>query len=448
MGINLTILSPEAQQARDLELQTGRLKLQQAQQEMAMGTLETMRRVYPEQELVDQVRQGTPLGQKVVELGKLAYFGNADAPLPTRQRQASLELPTGQFKAGTRYGEEPLIAPTEQVQYSQTVPVLPVSPAEAYYRRTEGVTDPRIMFREAAGAGAFGSKLPTPPVGYGTIESENLKNTWQGYKAMKEAPYAGMPTSLKEYNAAQGNKGFADFLASQKPAMEVMVGPDGQVTFRQGPGVGKGGNVLTPAMGTDVQKKVEQATETLRQLEGMAQNYDPKFLQIPARLGMEWAALKDKAGVDLDPAAKQDLESYATWRRRAFGMMNQTLNQLSGAAVSEHEMRRLTKQLPNPGTNAFNGDSPQEYLAKLKDSLQNQRRVVARYNYIRKQGFKDIREFSRGGRVLDLGSVDHLIDSEGQRIEREIKAANPSLGKAQVDEQVARQLETIFGLRF
>lgn len=58
--------------------------------------------------------------------------------------------------------------------------------------------------------------------------------------------------------------------------------------------------------------------------------------------------------------------------------LNQTIKDLTGAAMGVQEADRIIASLPNAGTDIFGGDSPTEFEAKLNNAVKQTKYALAR----------------------------------------------------------------------
>jgi hypothetical protein len=264
-------------------------------------------------------------------------------------------------------------------------------------------------------------------------------------KVIDSVPQAP-PTSFREFGYAQENPQYGEFLKGKQSGMSLEFGPDGQIrAIRQGPGAQVGG--LTKPTQGKVQDDLLKGNQTLARVMEISQKYQPVFQTYVGKLNMSMLAQKAKMGKQLDPAEEQQLRQFADSRAAAFDLLNSELNRLSGAAVSEHEMKRLTKNLPSPGTGLFDGDDPITFKSKL-DRIQTQIKMsIARLNYIDKHGLTPIQAVPTGkDHPISLDRVPQLIDQRGKQLERQYQAQGVPPGE--IKKRVINTLSDEFGIRF
>jgi hypothetical protein len=221
----------------------------------------------------------------------------------------------------------------------------------------------------------------------------------------------------------------------QERGLHIRTNPDGTVEVAEGTGGGPG---LTKVTRNAVEKSALEAGETLQRLKALERDFDAGLQQVGPRLRSAWSGIKAKVNgkQSLTPEETSLKQRVTIQRRRAYDILNNELNRLSGAAVNEHEMARLTKGLPNPGTGVFDGDDPVEFEEKFRDTLQSIRSAMARLSYIRRHG-------------LQLGSValddmPALMNRRGNELTAQLKARG--MPEAQAIQQARETLAEEFGL--
>lgn len=237
----------------------------------------------------------------------------------------------------------------------------------------------------------------------------------------------------------------------------ISIDKDGNISITEGP-LGAGGGLTKPTV-NKVQEKLLNSSESLARLNEIeAQSFSPdgqlkkEFLTFPGKLKGFMSNMKDLANVDLAPEEQKFLGDLTQFRVASFNNLNKTLNELSGAAVTEHETKRLTQELPNPGTGPFSGDGPTVFASKLKQSLKTQKMAIARLNYVQKNGFevKKNKEgkvtgmFDDNGNQIQIDDMPEKIDATGEKILAQIKKDNPGIPEKQARSLALQRVKQIF----
>lgn len=216
-------------------------------------------------------------------------------------------------------------------------------------------------------------------------------------------------------------------------SMNFEVGPDGTVSFNQG----RGGAGLTRATENKVQEKQFNASNALSRLSVIKSSFQPNLLTYGARAKQMGLSLTAKVDPSLLSADQRDfMVEYSNQKQATFDHLNVTLNELSGAAVNEHEYNRLKHSMPTLDDDAVT------FEAKLDRSIQNQKLAVMRYNYFVSQGMTDANRISS---VVSLDEMKSFIDKRGKEIMDSIIAANPGVSQEQAWGVAKEQLTREFG---
>lgn len=165
-----------------------------------------------------------------------------------------------------------------------------------------------------------------------------------------------------------------------KQGMEVNL-PDG-TTVRMGgsQGVASPSGLQKPTM-NDVEKYLLNSGDQMRMLKEIKSLYKPEYQTYEGQVKGWLSNQQEKMGIPLSEDQQRFLGDYTGYRRSAYEMQSKILNQLSGAAVTEHEAKRIKGFTVDPEK-----DSPTALKSKLEGFEQSLRRTVARTNYIRKHG--------------------------------------------------------------
>lgn len=189
-----------------------------------------------------------------------------------------------------------------------------------------------------------------------------------------------------------------------------------------------------------IEKKSFEAVGALERLNSVSETFRPEFLEVGSKAGFAFDALREKAGADLSEDERNNLIEFSQFKQRAMNNLSQVLKEMSGAAINESEMRRLTQSLPNPGEGIIDGDSPSQFKAKLDVVLKDTKRAIIRYNYAIRNNL-DPQESG-----IDLADVDVLINKRGEELEALIRQENPNMSDDIVDLEVGARLKNEFGL--
>jgi len=90
----------------------------------------------------------------------------------------------------------------------------------------------------------------------------------------------------------------------------------------------------------------------------------------------------------------------------------------------------------------FDGDAPSVFKRKLDNSVSFAKKAYARLNHILRNGLDPGQNFAG----IKLDDMPKIIDKRGKEIEAEIKAREPDLPDATIQQMVMRQLSQEYGL--
>lgn len=180
--------------------------------------------------------------------------------------------------------------------------------------------------------------------------------------------------------------------------------PDGTVISDGPPGV-VGPNELTKPTVNKLQETIVNAQDRLDRLGQTMANYKPEFLQAKGLLKAKTGELVEFLGGELDPQTSKFLSQYSEFRAAAANDFNQTLRELSGAAVTDGEAKRALAAAPSP-----EDKSPTQFEAKARATEKFIRRSILRANYALKSGigFKTVDDLAK---KIPLEAVDAIYEA-------------------------------------
>jgi hypothetical protein len=222
------------------------------------------------------------------------------------------------------------------------------------------------------------------------IEEAYQTGIMQGRIPAAEPQKDATPTDIKVYKWAfdPANKNNQAAQALRKKlelqgvpsGMRLETDKEGNVTFVSGKGVGEAPKMSKPMIGA-LQKKQADNMVTIAGLENSLSLMDEDFLTYKGKIKGLALPVIEKAGIGLSKEDKQFIDKYTKFRSSSLEDLSKYMNAISGAAVSEKEVKRLQKVIANPE------DSPTEYVAKVKsvvDKLKTRNRI---YNDLLREGF-------------------------------------------------------------
>jgi hypothetical protein len=195
------------------------------------------------------------------------------------------------------------------------------------------------------------------------------------------------------------------------------------------------GDLSKPTVGQVEQGALSNA-DAITRLNNIQYSYKPEYQNIKYRGKQAWNTLVDK-GVGLPETEKRQLAQYSQDKQNSLQNLNQTIKDITGAAMGVQEAERIIASLPNAGTGIFDGDSPTEFEAKLNNAVKQTKYALARKNYALKNGLK--------WENTSLDSMPKIIQSRGKEIEKQYNLDPKDPATKQT---VLRQLAAEFGVAF
>lgn len=133
----------------------------------------------------------------------------------------------------------------------------------------------------------------------------------------------------------------------------------------------------------DLQGTLVDATARFSRMSNISRQFDEAYHRLPVQLQNALIEGLDRAGLSASVFSEEALDAYdraQDYYSDLFNHLNQTLKEMSGAAVTEHEFRRLQRVLPTEN------DGPRRARRKLQRGLMNELRVIARTKLFLRRG--------------------------------------------------------------
>jgi hypothetical protein len=274
--------------------------------------------------------------------------------------------------------------------------------------------------------------LPTDRGQVYQVDSNGKIDLVQGSMVDREkftGEYANL--ALTEFGTADVSK----LNPSQRKALDKLAESRGISRAREGaPKVYTG--TLSKTTASDVEKGVITTADAVTRLNNIQFSYRPEYQNIGFRTKQAWGTLKDKFG-GLSPAEKTQLTNYSQYRQNSLQNLNQTIKDITGAAMGVQEAERIIATLPNAGAGIFDGDSPTEFESKLNNGISQTKYALARKNYALRKGLN--------WESTPLDKMPSIINERGAAI---AKQYNLDPRKAADLQTINRQLAAEFGVSF
>lgn len=199
--------------------------------------------------------------------------------------------------------------------------------------------------------------------------------------------------------------------------------PDGTTISDGGPGVVQPGELTKPTQ-NKLQESIIGAQDRLDRLNSTLATYKPEFLQARGLIKGKAGELVEFLGGELDPETKKYLSEYSEFKATAANDFNQTLRELSGAAVTPSEFERAQKAAPSADDR-----SPTQFEAKAKATAKTIKRAILRANYALKNGIgtKSVDELSK---LIPLEAVDAIYEARANQILEELGGGDDKRAEA------------------
>lgn len=200
-------------------------------------------------------------------------------------------------------------------------------------------------------------------------------------------------------------------------------------------------NVNTGDLSKSTKGKLEEEILTtgnaITRLNQIKASYRPEYQNVKYRAQSAWSELKDKFS-SLPEAERNNLQGFVVYRQSALQNLNQTIKDLTGAAMGVQEAERIIAASPNAGTSVFDGDSPTTFQSKLDNQIKQVQYALARKQYSLNKGLR--------WESIPLERMPILINERGKEIAKQYNL-NPEKNPADMN-TVQRQLAAEFGVSF
>ncbi|UOF80516.1 hypothetical protein [Caudoviricetes sp.] len=211
-----------------------------------------------------------------------------------------------------------------------------------------------------------------------------------------------------------------------------MTTPDGSVIQVGGDPNARAGSV---SLGKPTQSKLEQAFSDAQAnsmaLSQQMAKWKPEFSTYAGQVRAAAGNVADKMGASLPQEQKQSLLDYNAWKSDTAGLLSAYLNQLSGAAISPAEEKRLRAAFPN------DEDGPSQYQAKAFATLKRFALVQARAAYL--LSHPDLKLDS-----ISIEGMETVILTEANKLAKAMQARGASPEEARA--QAVAQTKARYGL--
>lgn len=203
-------------------------------------------------------------------------------------------------------------------------------------------------------------------------------------------------------------------------------------------GFGTNGKPFDKKNARDVEAKVISTADQLVRLQRIESAFRPEFHSAMGRLERNVANFTDwLTGGDVSEQDRQLIEEFQNYSTTVYDHINQTLKELSGAAVTPQEAERQMKLLPDMES-IFEG--PHVAMGKIKSGLQRTRYIMYRYNYWQNTG-----GVGNPWDIATIGGIPEMIKREGKRLKRQY--VSDGMDEAAAETAALTEVDRLFGIR-
>jgi len=157
----------------------------------------------------------------------------------------------------------------------------------------------------------------------------------------------------------------------------MITNPDGSVEFITG--TGEVPEIASKTKG-DLESKILSSDVALNSLISARDMYNENMSQFAPRFNMAVTNIKGGFGLKVSDEDREEAIKFVQTASRINEVFSDTLNELSGAAVSKQENSRIRTSYGYLGSiaNPFSGDSPIEFQAKINNQINSLRSINIR----------------------------------------------------------------------
>lgn len=132
---------------------------------------------------------------------------------------------------------------------------------------------------------------------------------------------------------------------------------------------------------SDLEKTIQQQTESLASFNEIINSFDPKFLTTLEQWKVGAFNQMERWSMRLKPDQQKEVRKFAKLERNTYAALNTLIHNLSGAATTEQEAKRLKKQMPD-----LDKDGPTKFMQHAKDAAKEAQAIIDRAKYYKDKG--------------------------------------------------------------
>lgn len=210
-----------------------------------------------------------------------------------------------------------------------------------------------------------------------------------------------------------------------------------------------GGEGLSRPAQAALDEKAIGMVDLAGRLDAISARFKPEYQTYDTALkmyGLSWLDSIEATRKKIPAADRAKFEEYTAFRQDATNNLSEYIKYITGAAMGIQEEGRIRRGMPDPEK-----DSPTEFESKLKNSVGQSKLALARYHYLRKNGYDDqtiqtLAKSDRLGTSLSLQQMQGMINERLDQAAKEIKSSNPSLDDNAIRIQLKKIQREEFGI--
>ena len=212
---------------------------------------------------------------------------------------------------------------------------------------------------------------------------------------------------------------------------------------------GGGDGALGKAGENAVDEKAIGMVDLAGRLDSIAQGFKPEYqtYETAAKMyGLSWQDSFEATRKSMKPEDRQKLADYTAFKQNATNNLSEYIKYITGAAMGIQEEGRIRKGMPDPEK-----DSPSQFESKIKNSIGQSKLALARYNYLKRNGYDErtiqsLAKSDRIGAMVPLSDMQGIINQRLDQAAQEMKGRNPSLDPQSLKQQLRIIQRREFGI--
>lgn len=182
----------------------------------------------------------------------------------------------------------------------------------------------------------------------------------------------------------------------------------------------------------EIDKNELKATDALARMKAIRQGVQPEFLTLEEQArqyGISWIDSVDALRKKLPPEEIAKHAAFVKFKRDTVENLNQHILDFTGAAMGRDEVPRLMGAVPTMS------DGPTAFMAKLEGVVRQKELAIARYRYLRQNGFNGQPwdgNVETAARNLPLDRMKGIILDDSKRTFQQIRQQFPDADENQI----------------